>query len=215
MNSKRNGCFLIASRFINCLGSGIYNICIPLYLLANTHSVLTTSIFFSIIQIPAIVLLPFLGVWLEKKNLKHGLMLSNALSVLLFTVLNVFLMTEGFHFYFLLGISFLEKINHSAFHVMSSSIFARLIEKEELVQWNGIHSVFDNIAHLLAPALGAILYAQAGFACAIWLNIVSYVLSIALTALLTYKHNKHIAATKPQPYRGSILSRHYENRLPL
>ena len=70
MNSKRNGCFLIASRFINCLGSGIYNICIPLYLLANTHSVLTTSIFFSIIQIPAIVLLPFLGVWLEKKNLK-------------------------------------------------------------------------------------------------------------------------------------------------
>ena len=82
MNSKRNGCFLIASRFINCLGSGIYNICIPLYLLANTHSVLTTSIFFSIIQIPAIVLLPFLGVWLEKKNLKHGLMLSNALSVL-------------------------------------------------------------------------------------------------------------------------------------
>ena len=73
-------------------------------------------------------------------------------------------MTEGFHFYFLLGISFLEKINHSAFHVMSSSIFARLIEKEELVQWNGIHSVFDNIAHLLAPALGAILYAQAGFA---------------------------------------------------
>lgn len=64
---------------------------------------------FSIIQIPAIVLLPFLGVWLEKKNLKHGLMLSNALSVLLFTVLNVFLMTEGFHFYFLLGISFLEK----------------------------------------------------------------------------------------------------------
>ena len=201
MNSKRNGCFLIASRFINCLGSGIYNICIPLYLLANTHSVLTTSIFFSIIQIPAIVLLPFLGVWLEKKNLKHGLMLSNVLSVLLFTVLNVFLMTEGFHFYFLLGISFLEKINHSAFHVMSSSIFARLIEKEELVQWNGIHSVFDNIAHLLAPALGAILYAQAGFACAIWLNIVSYVLSIALTALLTYKHNKHIAATKPQPYR--------------
>lgn len=87
MEKKINEISFIGARFINLLGSGIYNICIPLFLLKNTGSVLVTSVFFSVIQLPSIFLLPFLGVWMENKNLKYCLIFSNALSIFLFLLL--------------------------------------------------------------------------------------------------------------------------------
>ena len=125
MEKKLNEISFIGARFINLLGSGIYNICIPLFLLKNTGSVLVTSVFFSVIQLPSIFLLPFLGVWMEIK-LEYCLIFSNALSIFLFLLLNVSLINYGFNFYFLLAISFVEKINSSMFNVASSSIVSRI-----------------------------------------------------------------------------------------
>ena len=186
MNKKINGYYLISSRFVNLLGSGIYNICVPLFLLKNTNSVFLTSVFFSIIQLPAILLLPFLGVWLENKNLKHCLIVSNAVSIFLFFLLNIFLINYGFNFYFLIMISFIEKINSSIFNVSSSSIVSHLIVKDDIPKFNGMKSVFDNIAYLMAPALGAILYSYLGFDFAVWLNVVSYIIAIVLSLILIY-----------------------------
>lgn len=186
MNKRINNWCLISARFVNLLGSGIYNICVPLFLLKNTGSVLLTSIFFSIIQLPAIFLLPFLGVWLERKNLKYCLIISNALSIFLFFSLNLFLINFGFNFYFLIFISFFEKINSSIYNVASSSIVSRIISKEDIPKLNGMKSVFDNIAYLMAPALGTILYSYLGFDFAVWLNIVSYMIAMIFSLVLTY-----------------------------
>lgn len=186
MKKQMNGYCLIISRFVNLLGSGIYNICVPLFLLKNTNSVFLTSVFFSIIQLPAIFLLPFLGVWLENKNLKHCLIVSNALSIFLFFLLSSFLINFGFNFYFLIIISFIEKINSSIFNVTSSSIVSHIISKDDIPKFNGMKSVFDNIAYLMAPALGAILYSYLGFDFAVWLNIVSYIIAIVLSLILIY-----------------------------
>ena len=197
MEKRMNGYFLISARFVNLLGSGIYNICVPLFLLKNTGSVFLTSVFFSIIQLPAVFLLPFIGVWLENKNLKHGLIISNALSIFLFALLNIFLMNFDFSFSFLMIISFLEKINSSVFSVISSSIVSHIISKEDITKLNGIKSVFDNIAYLLAPAMGAVLYGYLGFNFVIWLNILSYVLAIILSSILTYTSKATVSVEEP------------------
>ena len=189
MEKKINEISFIGARFINLLGSGIYNICIPLFLLKNTGSVLVTSVFFSVIQLPSIFLLPFLGVWMENKNLKYCLIFSNALSIFLFLLLNISLINYGFNFYFLLAISFVEKINSSMFNVASSSIVSRIISKDKIAKLNGTKSVFDNIAYLMAPALGAVLYGNLGFSFAVWLNIFSYIISIVLSLILDYIPN--------------------------
>ena len=198
MNRNINGYCLISSRFVNLLGSGIYNICVPLFLLKNTNSVFLTSVFFSIIQLPALFLLPFLGVWLENKNLKHCLIVSNAVSISLFLLLNVFLINYGFNFYFLIMISFIEKINSSIFNVSSSSIVSHLIVKDDIPKFNGMKSVFDNIAYLMAPALGAILYSYLGFGFAVWMNIVSYVIAIVLSLILNYI--PHTSTSTEEPF---------------
>lgn len=64
-NEKR---YLI-SRFVNLIGNSIYNICIPLYLLEKFESLMITGAFFTLVQIPMVVLLPFIGSFLKNKNL--------------------------------------------------------------------------------------------------------------------------------------------------
>lgn len=65
-NEKR---YLI-SRFVNLIGNSIYNICIPLYLLEKFESLMITGAFFTLVQIPMVVLLPFIGSYLKNKNFK-------------------------------------------------------------------------------------------------------------------------------------------------
>lgn len=200
MNKKYNGQFIIAARFINLFGSGVYNICIPLYILENTQSLITTSLFFSVIQIPTIILLPILGVWLEKRQLKHCLLISNGISFFLFALLGIFIYHYGFNIYFLIVISLLEKINNSIFNVTSSSIFIRLIDKSKIEKTNGIKSVFDNLSNLTAPMLGAIIYGVYGFEAAILVNVFSYIFSFIFTLSLKYEYISE-AITKKETFK--------------
>lgn len=188
MKDNYNSVYLIVSRFVNLFGSGIYNICIPLYLLSNTNSIVETSIFFSIIQVPAIVLLPILGVWIEKRNLKYCLIVSNVFSFILFICLGLFLSECGFHYYILLFLSILEKLCTSFYDLASQSIFPRLVSQNKIERVNGIKSVFDNLAYLISPALGAIIYGIWGIYAAIFINLLSYLFSTLLTVFLAYQY---------------------------
>lgn len=188
MKDNYNSVYLIVSRFMNLFGSGIYNICIPLYLLSNTNSIVETSIFFSIIQVPAIVLLPILGVWIEKRNLKYCLIVSNVFSFILFICLGLFLSECGFHYYILLFLSILEKLCTSFYDLASQSIFPRLVSQNKIERVNGIKSVFDNLAYLISPALGAIIYGIWGIYAAILINVLSYLFSALMTTFLAYQY---------------------------
>ncbi len=191
MIKNYNSTFLIISRFINLLGSGIYNISIPLYLLNNTGSIVKTSIFFSSIQIPMIILLPFLGVWIERYNLKHCLIVSNLISFCLFLSLMLFLSEGGFQYYVLLVLSALGNICSSVFDIASQSIFIRLIAEDKIERVNGIKSLTDNLSYLISPTLGTIVYGVLGIYATMILNVLSYFSSVLFLSLLKYpKHEE-------------------------
>lgn len=192
-----NSTYLIISRFINLLGSGIYNISIPLYLLNNTGSIVKTSIFFSSIQIPMIILLPFLGVWIEKYNLKYCLVVSNLISLFLFLSLLLFLSEGDFQYYVLLVLSALGNICSSVFDIASQSIFVRLIAQDKIERVNGIKSLTDNLSYLISPTLGTIIYGVLGIYATIIINVLSYLFSVLFLSFLRYpKYEKAIKESR-------------------
>ena len=99
-NEKR---YLI-SRFVNLIGNSIYNICIPLYLLEKFESLMITGAFFTLVQIPMVVLLPFIGSFLKNKNLKHTMLASNVISVVIFIM--VFINEQFFSSSFILFLNY-------------------------------------------------------------------------------------------------------------
>lgn len=141
----------LISRFINLIGSNIYNICIPLYLLEKFGSLTITGIFFTLVQIPMIVMLPFIGGLLKNKNLKHIMLISNAISIVVFILIYVNGRSNGSSFFAFIILTMIEKVNVSVFNVSSQSSFSILFEKERIDSINSLKSVFDNFASLLGP----------------------------------------------------------------
>lgn len=181
-NEKR---YLI-SRFVNLIGNSIYNICIPLYLLEKFESLMITGAFFTLVQIPMVVLLPFIGSYLKNKNLKHTMLASNVISVVIFMM--VFINEQFFSSSFILFmiLTMLEKINVAIFNISSQSAFPILFEKTDIDEINSLKSVLDNFAALLGPTLGTVIYSKGGFSAVVGINILSFALCFLMLLHLKY-----------------------------
>lgn len=178
----------LISRFINLIGSNIYNICIPLYLLEKFGSLTITGIFFTLVQIPMIVMLPFIGGLLKNKNLKHIMLISNAISIVVFILIYVNGRSNGSSFFAFIILTMIEKVNVSVFNVSSQSSFSILFEKERIDSINSLKSVFDNFASLLGPTLGTLIYAKSDLSVIICINIISFIVCFILLMNLNYMH---------------------------
>lgn len=176
-NEKR---YLI-SRFVNLIGNSIYNICIPLYLLEKFESLMLTGAFFTLVQIPMVVLLPFIGSLLKNKNLKHTMLVSNVISVVIFMMIFI---NEQFFLFVIL--TMLEKINVAIFNISSQSAFPILFAKKDIDEINSLKSVLDNFAALLGPTLGTVIYSKGGFSMVVGVNILSFALCFLLLLHLKY-----------------------------
>lgn len=181
-NEKR---YLI-SRFVNLIGNSIYNICIPLYLLEKFESLMITGAFFTLVQIPMVVLLLFIGSYLKNKNLKHTMLASNVISVVIFMM--VFINEQFFSSSFILFmiLTMLEKINVAIFNISSQSAFPILFEKTDIDEINSLKSVLDNFAALLGPTLGTVIYSKGGFSAVVGINILSFALCFLMLLHLKY-----------------------------
>ena len=178
----------LISRFINLIGSNIYNICIPLYLLEKFGSLTITGIFFTLVQIPMIVMLPFIGGFLKNKNLKHIMLISNAISIVIFILIYMNERSIGSSFFVFIILTMVEKVNVSVFNVSSQSSFSILFEKERIDSINSLKSVFDNFASLLGPTLGTLIYAKSNLSVIICINIISFIVCFILLMNLNYMH---------------------------
>ena len=189
MKYLNNKSYYIASRFLNLIGSNIYSICVPLFLLDKTNSIGLMSMYYTLIQVPAIILLLFIGNYLKDKNLKKIMLISNLVSVFIYGVLYIELNLTRFSFIFFILVSMLEKINSSTFNVASQSAFSSLFCRGEIDKVNGLKSVIDNASALVAPTIGAFIYSVSGFSCTILVNIVSFICCFSLTLLFKYEYS--------------------------
>ena len=128
-NEKR---YLI-SRFVNLIGNSIYNICIPLYLLEKFESLMITGAFFTLVQIPMVVLLPLIGSFLKNKNLKHTMLASNVISVVIFIM--VFINEQFFSSSFILFLNYSWKDNKRR--------LALLVDPNQLIFFHFVFEWFE------------------------------------------------------------------------
>ena len=183
---ERNLKYYTAARFVNLLGTGIYSICVPLFLIEQFQTIFSTSIFYTLIQIPSLLFLPLLGIFLENKNLKHVLLESNVLSAVLFLFLIGYMLFAKHQIWLFILFSALEKINSSCFNVASNSIFARIFAVETIEKANGWKSTVDNLTSVLASVFGTFIYAGFGLNIVILLNAFSFLISFLFLTKISY-----------------------------
>lgn len=186
IKKNRNMNLMLYGRFVSFLGTGAFTICLPLYVLEITHSMAMVGLFFSLANLPCILLSPFFGVWIEKGNLKKCLVVADFFEAGLFGILILFMLIKDISVTALLMFSIAVNITGACFSISSSSIFVHLVTKGELEQANARKSLLDNVATLIAPIIGTFLYGYFGILCVAFINALSFLISAIFELFIKY-----------------------------
>lgn len=184
--TKKNVFLLLAGRTVSRFGAAFYLIALPLYILQLTGSLAQTGLFFSLSSLPALLVTPLLGVFVEKVNRKYLLVACDLLTAALYALL-LLPLGAGTFMTVLFGVTVLINVLANAFEIGSMLMFSELTTPETIERYNGVKSFADSAAAVIAPALGTVAFGLRGFRFVVVVVAAGYALSALQECLILYQ----------------------------
>ena len=186
---RKNVVLLLLGRTVSRFGAAFYLIALPLYILQLTGSLAQTGVFFSLSSLPALLVTPFLGVFVEKVNRKHLLVACDLLTAALYALLLLPLGAEAF-MAVLFGVTVLANVLANTFEIGSKLMFSELTTPETIEKYNGAKSFADSAASVIAPALGTVAFGLWGFRFVVVVVAAGYALSALQECFILYRRGR-------------------------
>ena len=196
----RAAALLLAGRTVSRFGSSFYLVALPLYVLERTGSLGASGLFFTLTSLPPLLAVPFLGPLVERAHRKGLLILCDFGASALCALLLLF---PGPPLPFLLAGTMLFHLLSHLFEIASKVLFSELCPPERLSSLNGIKSLLDHGAAVLAPAAGALLFGLCGFRAILLLCALAYGLSALQECFIPYAP-RPIQQAEPPRLRAGI-----------
>lgn len=199
----RNVRLLLFGRSISLMGTGIYTICLPLYILNVTGSLTQMGFYYALTALPAAAITIPLGVFVERKNHKYLLIACDLASGLLFAAMSVLSVNQQLDMVSLYLFGMVLGVIDRIFYLSSSVLFSELNTADTLEKMNGLKSICDNMASVCAPMIGTVLFGTFGFTVVLMINAGSFLLSGFQEMLIVYQPMK--AIQKPQKAMKQLI----------
>lgn len=187
MEQRRNIVLLLLGRTVSTFGAAFYLIALPLFMLKTTENLAHTGVFFTLSSLPALLVTPFLGVFVEKVNRKRLIVVCDLLTALVYFVLLMAPEASTSYLPLLFAGTVLINIIAHAFDIGSKLIFSELLDDTVLERYNGMKSICDNTAAIAAPALGTVVFNLWGFQSVLLVACIAYALSAVQECFILYR----------------------------
>lgn len=187
MEQRRNIVLLLLGRTVSTFGAAFYLIALPLFILKTTGNLARTGVFFTLSSLPALLVTPFLGVFVEKVDRKRLIVACDLLTALVYFILLLAPEASASYLPLLFAGTVLINIIAHAFDIGSKLIFSELLDGAVLERYNGIKSVCDNTAAIAAPALGTVVFNLWGFESVLLVACIAYALSALQECFILYR----------------------------
>lgn len=175
---KRDFSLLMSGKLASLLGSSMQNFALSLYILKMTGSGTKFATVLVIALIPQLIFGPIAGVfvdWFDRKKILVYLDLIAGIVVAVFAFIYI---TNGKlslgSVYFL--VILLSMVN-VLFQPAVSTVIPVIIEREQLIDANGINSFFTSMGNLLSPAVAGVLFGIYGLLPILIINSFSFIVS--------------------------------------
>ena len=186
---QRNFTLLWLGGLISLIGDWALGVGLPIYVYLLTHSVLALSITLLVESIPNIVLGSVAGVFVDRWNRKHTMVITNLLLAL--ALLPMLLVRTADRVWIIYIVSFVLACLEQFFSPAQNALLPTLVKEENLVQANSLNSLSSNLARLIGPALGGLIAAAFSLNGIVLVDAVSFLVAALLVALI-------VAPSKPQ-----------------
>jgi len=137
------------------------------------------AVFANVVVAPVLLFAPFTGAWVDRHNLKHVLVVSDALRALIvLTIPTLFQLTHSTDVVFALVFA-LFTVN-VVFLPAKSALLPTLVAPDRLVSANSLVGLNANLARLAGGPIGGLLLAASGLPAIVAVDAVSFLVAALL-----------------------------------
>lgn len=179
--------YFLIGRVTSYFGVGVLRIALPIFILEKTGSASALGTFMALTSLPAFMLSPILGNYLESLNKKYIMITTDFIQFMVFSVLYILEIEELNILWIYILLSFtLGK----AFEISSSSIFSQIIEDRYIEKGNSYRSILDNLSGVASPIIGVFIYNSFGIGGIFLINAITFLFLAITEIFIKYKFVK-------------------------
>lgn len=175
----RNFRLFFSGQSLSLIGTWMQRIAIPWLVYDLTGSVFLLGVVSFSSQIPIFLISPFAGVFADRWNRHHALIITQIFAMVQAFMLYFLILSNIVNVGYLIAMSvFLGCINAIDIPVRQSFVIKMVENREDLSNAIALNSTMVNAAKLLGPSIAGILIALAGVKICFLINGISYILVI-------------------------------------
>lgn len=178
------------------------------YVLQETHSELALGTLIALQTIPAMLMMPFSGVIIDRQDRRHLVMMLDIARAMVIAVVAVLVFTHRVHVWHLYAMNILVALGFWMFWPSVTALIQELTPEKEMVSSNSLLTAGVQGGWLLAGSLVGFLYNHIGLGGILLIDIGSYALSFS--CYLAVRKGRHVVqpALAPAAIPDEELTEH-------
>ena len=179
---QRNFGLLWFGGLISFIGDWITLVSLPIYIYGLTGSVAATGGTWIAAVLPSVVLQSFAGVYVDRWDRRQTMIAANLLTVPL--VLGFLLVRAPQDVWLVYLLVAAKSVVGNFMGPAENALLPKLVDERELPTANALNTLNNNLGRLIGPAIGGLVMASAGFAYAVVLDAITFIIAGLLIALV-------------------------------
>lgn len=206
---QRNFGLLWVGQIISMIGDWVLFVVLPFYIYTLTGSTLATGIMFIVQTLPRLFFGSVAGVFVDRWNRKYTMVIVNLMQALILVPL--FLVRSQDLIWIIYLCAFADSLVSQFFNPAQTAIIPMLVEEKDLLPANSLNSMSQELTRLVGPSLGGLLFGLLGVSSVVTLDLISFLFSAALVALIvlparsTTAKQEQLAASASSMVRNSLV----------
>lgn len=156
-NWKKNIAVFMASQALSIFGSSLVQYAMIWHITLQTKSGMAATISIICGFLPMLFLSPFAGVWADRYNRKHLVMLADGFIALCTLILAIFFLMGHTYIWMLYAAMAIRAVGSAVQSPAVSAMLPDIVPEEQLTRINGINSSIQSIITLISPMVSAAL----------------------------------------------------------
>ena len=195
--------FVFAANLISMVGSGMNSAAVAWYILKATHSEMALGTFAVLQTVPAMLMLPFAGVVIDREDRRRLVMWLDAIRALIIVIVAILAFREQVKVWQLYVMNTLVAAGFWMFWPTITALIQELTPEGQFVQSNTFLLAGVQGGFLIAGAIVGFIYDHIGLGGVLMLDVSTYVVSFF--CYLAVRKGKHIVM-RPQELKADIIA---------
>ena len=195
--------FIFAANVISMIGSGMNSAAVAWYILQVTHSEIALGTFAVVQTLPAILLLPFTGVIIDREDRRRLVMMLDAARAIVISAVAVLAFTHKVKIWELYAMNMLVAAGFWMFWPTITALIQELTPDDQFVHANTFLLAGVQGGWLIAGAFVGFVYNKIGLGGVLVLDVSSYLLSFI--CYFAVRKGKHVVP-RPSELHSDIVA---------